>query len=88
MEGRILQSLNLKNPKAYQLASEISQFTGESLTQTVITALEMRLKETKKQPTRTAENMLAFVKRFSSGMRPRMRSEDHADLYGDDGLPK
>jgi hypothetical protein len=35
----ILQNLNLKNPQAYLLASELSRLTGESLTAAVIAAL-------------------------------------------------
>ncbi len=38
-----MQSLNLKNPEAHKLASQLAQLTGESLTTTVIQAVEMRL---------------------------------------------
>jgi hypothetical protein len=37
---------------------------------------------------RKADKILAFGKRFAAGMAPGFRSEDHAELYGDDGLPK
>ena len=89
-EGRILQSLNLKNPRAYSLASEISHLTGESLTAAVITALEQRLAaERQKRGGTTAERILAFAKRFAAGMPPGSRSADHgAELYGDDGMPR
>jgi antitoxin VapB len=89
--GTILQSLNLKNPRAYLLASELSQLTGESLTAVVITALEQRLEaERRKRGSRTtAEKILAFAKRFAPGMAPGSRSADHAtELYGDDGMPR
>ncbi len=89
--GRILQSLNLKNPRAYSLASEISRLTGESLTAAVITALEQRLAEERRKRggSTTAEKILAFSERFAPGMRPGSRSADHAeDLYGDDGMPR
>jgi antitoxin VapB len=88
--GRILQSLNLKNPKAYTLASELSHLTGESLTAAVITALEQRLeRERQERATHNSpQEMLAFIQKFASHMRPGCRSEDHADLYGEDGLPR
>ncbi|MES1260731.1 MAG: type II toxin-antitoxin system VapB family antitoxin, partial [Acidobacteriota bacterium] len=88
--GRILQSLNLKNPKAYALASELSHMTGESLTAVVIKALESRLEAERRKrggPT-TAERILEFAERFTAGMAPGSRSADHAaQLYGDDGMP-
>ena len=88
--GRILQSLNLKNPRAYSLASELSHLTGESLTTVVITALEQRLEaERRKRGGGTAERMLAFAERFAPGMAQGSRSADHAaELYGDDGMPR
>lgn len=88
--GRILPSLNLKNPKAYALASELSHLKGESLTVAVIHALEQSLEtERRKRSGKTsAEEILAFVEKFASHMRPGCRSEDHADLYGEDGLPR
>jgi antitoxin VapB len=90
-EDRILQSLNLKNPRAYSLASELSHLTGESLTSAVITALEQRLEaERHKRGGRTtSERILAFAERFASGMKPGSNSAHHAvELYGDDGMPR
>jgi len=88
--GRILQSLNLKNPRAYSLASELSHLTGESLTATVITALEQRLEsERRKRGSRTADRILAFAERFAPGMAPGSHSENHAaELYDDEGMPQ
>ncbi len=91
VKARILQSLNLKNPRAWLLASELSRLTGESLTAAVIAALEQRLEaERRKRGGRTqAEKILAFGERFAPGMAPGTRSSDHAmDLYGDDGMPR
>jgi antitoxin VapB len=85
-----LQSLNLKNPRAYSLASELSDLTGESLTGAVISALEMRLTEERRKRGhgRNAEKILEFAKKFAPGMKPGSSSADHAELYGDDGLPQ
>ena len=89
IRGRILQSLNLKNPKAYSLAAELSHLTGESLTGAVIAALEERLEaERRKRGGTKAERILAFAKRFAKGMPPGVRSEGHVELYGADGMPR
>jgi antitoxin VapB len=81
--------LNLKNPRAYSLASELADLTGESLTGAVIEALEQRLEtERKKRGRSSAERILAFAKRFSAGVGPGVRSEGHAELYGADGMPR
>lgn len=83
-------SLNIKNPRAQQLANDISQLTGESLTTVVIRALEERLEAErgKRSTMKKSERILAFAKRFSSGLPAGFRSTDHATLYGEDGLPK
>ena len=89
-EGRILQSLNLKNPRAYELASELSRLTGENLTTTVIVALEQRLASERRNKGNgmTIEKMLALAERFSAGVKPGSTSAGHADIYGEDGLPR
>jgi antitoxin VapB len=82
--------LNLKNPRAYSLASELAHLTGESLTTTVINALELRLEAERRKHggNTTAEKILAFAERFAQGMAPGSNSADHAELYGDDGMPR
>ena len=82
--------MNLKNPRAYTLASELSHITGESLTTVVITALEQRLEaeRRKRERSTTKERILSFADRFAPGMAAGTRSADHGQLYGDDGMPK
>jgi antitoxin VapB len=80
-------SLNLKNPRAYQLASELSRLTGESLTAVVIGALEARLSEKRKQA--KFDEMRELIERFKAEMPPGTTSADHNGLYDDEtGLPK
>lgn len=83
-------SLSVKNPRAYELASELSEVTGESLTSAVIHALEAKLAEERRKRGKktTAERILAFSRRFSKGMAANCNSSDHGLLYGDDGLPR
>ena len=35
-----------------------------------------------------AERILAFADRFAPGMAPGSKSSGHAELYGDDGMPR
>jgi len=84
-------SLNLKNPRAHELAAELASLTGESLTSAVIRAIEDRLAEERRKrgQKRKAERMLDFAARFAQGMPDTCHSADHASLlYGEDGLPR
>ena len=85
-----MQSLNLKNPAAHKLASELAKLTGESLTTAVIRAMEMRLaaEQRLRQPKTTAQRILAFADRFSQGRPPGLSSADHAKLYDESGMPR
>ena len=84
-------SLNLKNPRAYELASELADLTGETLTTAVILALENRLRaeREKRAPKRKADRMLEFAARFSQGIEQGATSQDPTDMFYDDaGMPK
>lgn len=83
-------SLNVKNPRAYELATQLAELTGESLTDTVIRSLETRLalERNRLQGASTAKRILAFGERFAAGVTGNAHSAGHAELYGDDGLPK
>ena len=55
----------------------------------MITALEQRLEEERrKRGGTTSERILAFAKRFAQGIPPGVRSGGHAELYGEDGMPR
>ena len=83
-------SLNVKNPQAHDLARELAELTGESLTAAVMTSLDERLqRERQRRMTRKkAERILDFAERFSAGMPGDAHSSEHADIYGEDGLPR
>jgi antitoxin VapB len=90
IEGRILPTLNLKNPKAYAMAAELAEMTGETLTSAVMIALARTLdEERKKRGSRsTATEILAFAAKFAPGMAPGSDAGAHANLlYDDDGMP-
>lgn len=91
-DGRVVDvSLNIKNPQAHTLATELAELTGESLTTAVIRSLEERLKQQRRRrdESGTAERIVRFADRFAAGMKQGCRSEDHAALlFGEDGLPR
>ncbi len=72
------------------LASELSALTGQSLTSVVISALEARLdaEKRKRGKSGTAAQILAFADRFADGIPQGCNSADHAQVYGDDGMPR
>lgn len=83
-------SMNIKNERAHKMATQISHLTGDSLTQVVITALEMRLQTLQKTRFKPkAKRILEFAARFTPGVDPNLKSTDHGSiLYGEDGLPQ
>jgi antitoxin VapB len=84
-------SLNIKQPRAHELATQLAKMTGESLTTAVVRSLEERIarEEKKHGKGRTAERMMAFVNRYADKITTDLKSTDHGDiLYGEDGLPK
>ena len=83
-------SLNIKNQNVHELATQLSQLTGETLTGVILVALEDRLKKEQKKLGRPkAEQILEFAARFAPGVDPALRSTDHGEiLYDSNGLPR
>lgn len=83
-------SMNIKSNQAHAAATQLARLTGESITQTVLTSLELRLRlEQEKRARPKAERMLEFAARFAPGVDPNLRSTDHGEiLFGEDGLPR
>ncbi|MCC6719897.1 MAG: type II toxin-antitoxin system VapB family antitoxin [Acetobacteraceae bacterium] len=87
--------LNIKSDDAYALASRLAELTGESLTTAVTVALRERLEreETARGRTEAARqaliaDVLALGRELRRHVQPGTSSADHADLYGEDGLPR
>ncbi len=80
--------LNIKDPVALDLACELSQETGETLTLAVIEALRERLGRLKRaQCIATTEELMDIGRRCADGYQGR--AVDHgAMLYDDRGSPK
>jgi antitoxin VapB len=84
-------SLNIKNPEAHQLATELARLRGVSVTQAVLDAVRdglVREKERRK-PGALTEELLAIAQRCAAHMQPGFTSADHADLlYDEQGMPR
>lgn len=83
--------LNIKNDHAHQMAKELAELTGESMTEAVLRALEKRLAEerAKRRKNREglAERLMEIGREFS---KLPVYDDRHPDdmLYDKDGLPK
>ena len=84
-------SLNLKSDEAYQLARELSERTGENMTQTVIIALRERLSRLQRGPAEDrVQRILAIARDCAAHLSEEARSIDHDALLYDEktGLPR
>ncbi len=84
-------SLNIKNEETCQLASELAQLTGETMTGAITVALRERLdREKKARDTETLlKDLKAIAQRCASTLRDGPSAIEHGDfLYDERGLPK
>ena len=83
--------LNIKNDRAHQMAKELSELTGESMTEAVIRALEKRLAEERAKRRKNREGMAADLRAIGEALQKSPlydnRSADEI-LYDEYGLPK
>lgn len=84
-------TMNIKNPEAHRLATELSRLRGVSLTQAVTDAVRLEL-EREKRGRRTrglAAQLLEIGQRCAAHMQHPVAAKDHARLlYDRAGLPK
>ena len=84
--------LNIQNPETYELAKELAELTGESMTTAITRALEERLQRLRHDHRTDREARMARVRALladidAAGGAAGAHSSDHHDLYGEDGLP-
>lgn len=81
--------LNIKNPEARQLATDLAKLTGESVTQVVTSALREKFERETKKKSRDglAERLMEIGRRAAA--RPVLDPRHPDDiLYDEFGLPK
>ena len=83
-------ALSIKNPRADLLARQLSEVTGESLTEAIIVALEERLERERvvNRPVPLAQRLLAIGRRASAfDTGATCADGQEAVAYDDNGLP-
>ena len=81
-------SLNIKNEETCQLARDLADITGETMTDAVAVATRERLVRERETAERLRK-MREISKRVSSQLGPGPSAVEHGDfLYDENGLPK
>jgi antitoxin VapB len=83
-------AMNIKNAEAQQLARELSELTGETMTAAVTEAVRERLERVQKDKGYGVAHRLQLIgKDCAAHLKEPFRSVDHGDfLYNDQGLPR
>ena len=84
-------SLNIKNEETCQLASELANLTGETMTGAITVALRERLERTRSERNSEvrAQKLLTIGQRCASMLGDGPSTVEHGDfLYDDRGLPR
>lgn len=82
-------SLNIKSSEAHELAREVAEITGETLTAVVKEALRERLERLRgEEAPHLADRLVAIGHDCASRLPEPYRSSHHGELlYDDHGLP-
>lgn len=85
--------LNIKNPETEELARQLADETGESLTRAITVAVRERLDRVRHRDTAAASDRTARLQKISTEAAGRWvepyRSGDHGELlYDEAGLPR
>lgn len=84
-------SINIKNAETCELASELAQLTGETMTGAITVALRERLAREKSERSAgaRAERLLAIGRRCGRLLGDGPSAAEHGDLlYDERGLPR
>jgi len=84
-------SLNIKNKRVYDLASELAQISGQSMTSVVLDALLEKRDRLlrKKDVEKRVQEYLVIAERCAKHIHQPVNSVEHGDmLYDEAGLPK
>jgi len=81
--------LTIESDEAVQLAHELAELLDTNVEAAVKRALETQIAEQRKrrEAAKLSAELLAIGRECAALLEPPFHSSDHADLYGDDGLP-
>lgn len=82
-------ALNIKNPEAHRLASELAKITGETLTEAVVRSLRERLQREsgKREGGDVAEKLMEIGRRCAALPVLDPRTPDEIIGYDEHGVP-
>lgn len=81
-------SLNIKNARAHEMATELARLTGESVTAAVTTAIEERLERERRLTGDVAKRLLEIGAACSARLKAPYDTIEHGELlYDERGLP-
>jgi antitoxin VapB len=85
----VAKVLNIKNQHAYDLASQLAELKGESLTEAVVKSLQERLdREWLKPKDDIVQRLLAIGERLASAPTCDDRTPDEIIGYDEYGVPR
>ena len=82
--------LNIKNEEAHELAAELANLTGRSMTAVTIEALRTQLKQVRRHQDRDErlEELMAIGKRCAAHIHQPVTALQHGEmLYDETGMP-
>lgn len=84
-------AINIKNNATCDLARELAELTGDTMTNAITIALHERIEHVKRERDRDElrQDLRAIAKRCAAKMGPGPSATEHGDfLYDEYGLPK
>ena len=82
--------MNIKNEEAHELAAELANLTGRSMTAVIIEALRTELKQVRRYQDRDErlEELMAIGKRCAAHIHQPVTALQHGEmLYDETGMP-
>ncbi len=85
--------LNIKDEDVHNQARRLARLTGVSITAAVRQAVTIQLATIEQQnqlaaSLRTPDRLLDIARICAEALKPTGLTSQHADLYGEDGLPR
>lgn len=82
-------ALNIKNEESVELARELAELTGESVTAAVTIAVRERIERISRERADRVKRILRLASEFARDLPEEYKHVDHGDLlYDEFGLPK
>jgi antitoxin VapB len=93
VEGATVPTLNIKNPRVYELAQELARATGESMTGAIELALEEMLQRVRQRKQADQDkkwaDLMSLLDDMAARYGPLPEGDPTAFLYDDEtGLPR